>query len=202
MHSFAVMDGPDIPRDILRLAEAFVFASQDPVTWRSLQPLLPHDVDPTRVLEALERHCADRGVVLVNTGGAWAFRTALDLAPALRPTLTETRRLPRVAMETLVIIAMHQPLTRVEIEEIRGASLSQLTMDSLLETGLIESKGHREVPGRPTLWVTTSLFLAQFGLRSLRDLPGSHLFSARPARVSGTVNARDVEAPQPAGEAG
>ena len=101
------MDGPNIPLEILRLAEAFVFASPEPVTWKTLRPLLPDHLDPTDVLEALKQHCADRGVILVEIGGAWTFRTAADLAVKLQPALTETRRLPRVAMETLVIIALH-----------------------------------------------------------------------------------------------
>ena len=178
------MDDAGIPLDILRLAEAFVFASPEPVTAKTLRPLLPEHLDPTDVLDTLQRHCAARGVILVEIGGTWTFRTAPDLAPKLRPALTETRRLPRVAMETLVIIALHQPITRAEIEQIRGVSLSQLSMDVLLETGLIQPWGRKEVQGRPTLWVTTPQFLAQFSLRSLRDLPGSDLFSVRPAGPS------------------
>jgi segregation and condensation protein B len=188
---------PKIPLEILRLAEAFVFASPGPVTWKTLRPLLPDQLDPTDVLDALKRHCADRGVILVETGGAWTFRTAPDLAPTLRTVLTETRRLPRVAMETLAIIALHQPVTRPEIEEIRGVALSQLSMDVLLETGLIQPWGRRETPGRPTLWVTTPQFLARFGLRSLRDLPGADLFSAwrshRPKARQGAGGSADSE---------
>jgi segregation and condensation protein B len=194
------MDGPRIPLEILRLAEAFVFASPEPVTWKTLRPLLPDHLDPTDVLDALKHHCADRGVILVETGGAWTFRTAPDLAPDLQTALTETRRLPRVAMETLVIIALHQPVTRTEIEDIRGVALSQTSMDVLLETGLIQPWGRRETPGRPTLWVTTPQFLAQFGLRSLRDIPGADLFSAwrsrRPEagqRAGGSVDGEDGE---------
>jgi len=189
------MDGPKIPLNVLRLAEAFVFASPVPVTWKTLRPLLPDHLDPTDVLDALKLHCADRGVILVETGGAWTFRTAPDLAPDLQTALTETRRLPRVAMETLVIIALHQPVTRTEIEEIRGVALSQTSMDVLLETGLIQPWGRRETPGRPTLWVTTPQFLAQFGLRSLRDIPGADLFSAwrsrRPDADQGSADAED-----------
>jgi segregation and condensation protein B len=99
------------------------------------------------------------------------FRTASDLAPALRKVVEVPRRLPRVAMETLAIIAYHQPVTRPEIEEIRGASLSQQTLDALLEAGLVAPRGRRESPGRPTLWGTTPAFLAQFGLNDLRELP-------------------------------
>ena len=179
------MDGPKISLEILRLAEALVFASPAPVSWKTLRPLLPDHLDPTDVLDALKRHCADRGVILVEIGDAWTFRTAPDLAAKLQPALTETRCLPRVAMETLVIIALHQPITGAEIEQIRGVSLSQLSMDALLESGLIQPWGRREAQGRPTLWVTTPRFLAQFGLRSLRDLPGSNLFSSRPVASRG-----------------
>ena len=167
------MDGQGIPRNILRLAEAFIFASSEPVTWKSLRPILPDQFDPVAVLEALQGHCADRGVVLVESGGIWAFRTATDLAAPLRTGLSETRRLPRVAMETLVVIALYQPLTRTDIEDIRGVAVGQGTMDELLETALIEPWGRKETAGRPTLWVTTPRFLAQFGLASLRDLPGA-----------------------------
>ncbi len=155
----------------LRLAEALVFASAEPVPARALQQLLPPDADAEAVLAALRERCAGRGVTLVEVAGGWQFRTAPDLAPALRRVVPQPRRLPRAAMETLAIIAYHQPVTRPEIEEMRGTSLSQQTMDALLESGLIAAGGRREVPGRPTLWGTTPAFLAQFGLRDLRDLP-------------------------------
>ena len=157
--------------DQIRLAEALVFASAEPVSARSLQQLLPPDADADAVLGALREQCAGRGVTLVEVAGGWQFRTAADLAPALRRVVAQPRRLPRAAMETLAIIAYHQPVTRPEIEEMRGTSLSQQTMDALLEAGLIAANGRREVPGRPTLWATTPAFLTQFGLRDLRDLP-------------------------------
>ncbi len=169
----------DVPIEILRLAEAFIFASPEPVTYKALEPVLPRDIDPFLVVAALRQHCADRGVVLVDTGNGWSFRTAPDLGPRLREALSETRRLPRVAMETLVVIALHQPATRADIEQIRGVSLSQATMDALLETGLIQPWGRKDTPGRPTLWVTTPRFLAQFGLKSLRELPGAERFRPR-----------------------
>jgi segregation and condensation protein B len=155
----------------MRLAEAVVFASTQPVTPRVLANLLPDDTDVDAVMAALEAMYAGRGVGLVQAAGGWQFRTAPDIAPALRKVVELPRRLPRVAMETLAIVAYHQPVTRTEIEEIRGAALSQTTLDLLLENGLVTPKGRRETPGRPTLWGTTPAFLAQFGLNDLRDLP-------------------------------
>jgi segregation and condensation protein B len=160
-----------VDEEQLRLAEALVFASADPVPARALQQLLPPDSDAEAILAALRDRCTGRGVMLVEVAGGWQFRTAPDLAPMLRKVVTQPRRPPRAAMETLAIIAYHQPVTRPEIEEMRGTSLSQQTMDALLEAGLIAAGGRREVPGRPTLWGTTPAFLAQFGLRDLRDLP-------------------------------
>ena len=178
------MDVFEVPLELLRLAEAIVFASPEPVTWQRLAPMLPRDLDPGIVFTALERHCADRGVILVRAGEGWTFRTAPDLAAQVRSMMTEARRLPRVVMETLVLIALHQPVTRAEIEDIRGVALAQTTMDLLLESGLVKPWGRKEAPGRPTLWVTTPRFLSQFGLRSLRDLPGSHLTRSNAARVA------------------
>ena len=155
----------------LRLAEAFVFASAAPVGARALSQILPQGVDCDLVLSALRARYAGRGVELVEVAGGVQFRTAPDLAPKLRRVVAMPRRLPRVAMETLAIVAYHQPVTRPEIETIRGTSLAQATLDALLEASLIETKGRRETPGRPTLWGTTEAFLIQFGLKALRDLP-------------------------------
>jgi segregation and condensation protein B len=155
----------------LRLAEALVFASDRPVTPVRLQQALPPGVEAHTVLTALAAQCADRPVQLVEVAGGFAFRTAPELAPALTRVVEVPRRLPRAAMETLAIIAYHQPVTRAEVEEIRGASLSQSTLELLLEMGLIAPRGRKEVPGRPSLWATTPKFLEQFGLRSLIDLP-------------------------------
>jgi len=160
----------EIPQ-ALRLAEAVVFAATQPVTPRVLAQILPDDADVDTVMAALTEAYAGRGVNLVQVGGGWQFRTAPDVAPNLRKVVELPRRLPRVAMETLAIIAYHQPVTRPEIEEIRGAALSQNTLDLLLENGLVTPKGRKETPGRPTLWGTTPAFLAQFGLNDLRDMP-------------------------------
>jgi len=161
----------EISETSLRLAEAFVFASATPVTSRALATLLAEEADIEAVIAALRARFSGRGVELAEVAGGWQFRTAADLAPRLRRVIEQPRRLPRVAMETLAIIAYHQPITRPEIEEIRGTSLSQQTLDALLEAGLVAPKGRREVPGRPTLWGTTPAFLIQFALRDLRDLP-------------------------------
>lgn len=155
----------------IRLAEAVIFASQAPVTERVLANLLPPESDVAGVIAALSAQYEGRGVHLTEVAGGWQFRTAPDIAPQLRKVVELPRRLPRVAMETLAIIAYHQPCTRTDIEEIRGAALSQNTLDLLLENGLVTPKGRRETPGRPTLWGTTPSFLAQFGLDDLRGLP-------------------------------
>jgi len=165
-----VGDGPP-SREAIRLAEALVFASANPVTAARLAPLLPPGMSAPAVLAALAAEYEGRGVTLVNVAGGYAFRTAEDLAPLLTRVVEVPRRLPRVAMEAVAIIAWHQPVTRAEIEEIRGTALSQNTMELLLENGLVAPRGRKEAPGRPTLWGTTPKFLEQFGLASLRDLP-------------------------------
>jgi segregation and condensation protein B len=138
---------------------------------RRLAGLLPEDAQADAVLAGLQARYAGRGVELAEIGGGWQFRTAADLAARLTRVIQRPRRLPRVAMETLAIIAWNQPVTRAKIEETRGAALGQQTLDALLEAGLVRTAGHLEVPGRPTLWATTPQFLAQFGLKDLRDLP-------------------------------
>ena len=175
-------DGIYLPgaEEHVRLAEALVFASAEPVTARAVAALLPEGVDADSVLSTLRDRCAARGVVLVEVAGAWQFRTAPDLAPTLRRVVAQPRRLPRAAMETLAIVAYHQPVTRPEIEDMRGISLSQATMDALLEAGMIVALGRREAPGRPTLWGTTAAFLAQFGLADLRQLPRREDLLAEP----------------------
>ncbi|MFC0384120.1 SMC-Scp complex subunit ScpB [Muricoccus vinaceus] len=157
--------------EALRIAEALVFASATPVTAARLQPLLPAGQGAVETLSALAGAYEGRGVNLVPVAGGYAFRTAPDLAPTLTRVVEVPRRLPRVAMEALAIIAWHQPVTRAEIEEIRGTALSQATLETLLENGLVAPRGRKEAPGRPTLWATTPRFLEQFGLSGLRDLP-------------------------------
>lgn len=157
--------------DPLRLAEALLFASAEPVSPRALGQVLPDDADLDAVLAELRAQYAGRGVELVEVAGGWQFRTAPDLAERLRIVVQAPRKLPRAAMEVLAIVAYHQPATRPEIEQLRGATLAQATLDLLLTEGLVAPAGRREVPGRPTLWVTTQAFLSRFGLRDLRELP-------------------------------
>jgi segregation and condensation protein B len=155
----------------LRLAEASIFASAAPMTARALSQILPDDQDAEAVIAALRPRYEGRGIELFETGGGLRFRTAADLAPRLRKVVQVPRRLPRVALETLAIVAYHQPVTRPEIEDMRGTGLSQQTLDVLLENDLIVSRGRKETPGRPTLWGTTAKFLEYFGLRDIRELP-------------------------------
>lgn len=191
---------PGASPEAVRLAEALLFAADRPVPLGRLQSVLPEGQSAEAALAGLRRVLEGRGVVLVEVAGGWALRTAPDLAPALTRVVEVPRRLPRVAMETLAVIAWHQPVTRAEIEEIRGAGLSQATLEVLLEQGLIAPKGHKEVPGRPTLWGTTPRFLEQFGLASLRDLPRrEELVSAEAAAP--LLAAASAAAPEAAGGA-
>lgn len=156
----------------LRLLEAILYASDAPIDERVLTTRLPDGADLTALLEELKNHYAGRGVNLVKAGKCWAFRTAPDLASQLNITGMVTRKLGRVTVETLAIIAYHQPITRAEIEEIRGVGLSKGTIDVLLEAGWIKPRGRRNAPGRPMTWGTTDAFLDHFGLESTKDLPG------------------------------
>ena len=165
----------------VRLVEAFLFASAEPVAVSALARLVPMPYNAHEVLLALQERCQGRGVELEEVGGGWQFRTALDLAAELATVMEKPRRLPRAALETLAIVAQYQPVTRADIEDIRGAALSQGTVDVLLEAGLIEPLGAKEAPGRPTLWGTTAGFLAHFGLRSLRDVPGGGSLTRDPS---------------------
>jgi segregation and condensation protein B len=164
-------DTTTISDDSLRLVEAMLFAAAAPVSMRALTALLPDTEEAETVIAALRERYVGRGVELVAVGGGVQFRTAPDLARRLTRVIEVPRRLPRVAMETLAIIAYRQPVTRGEIEEVRGTTLSQSTMDTLLEAELIAPAGRRDSPGRPTLWATTPAFLSKFGLKALSDLP-------------------------------
>jgi len=156
----------------VRLVEALLFASAKPVTEAELAAHLPADTDVKAILARLADDYAGRGVQLIAVADGWAIRTAPDLASALRLTVEVPRKLSRAAIEALAIIAYHQPVTRAEIEDIRGVALSRGSLDQLLEAGWIKPRGHKQTPGRPALWVTTDEFLNHFGLANVGDLPG------------------------------
>ena len=156
----------------LRLLEAMLFASAEPLDEKSLAARLPQDVDVHEALVRLQEEYATRGVNLVRIGGKWTFRTANDLSWLLSKESIETRKLSRAAIETLAIIAYHQPVTRAEIEELRGVSTSKGSVDVLLETGWIRPRGRRKTPGRPLSYGTSEAFLSHFGLDAVGDLPG------------------------------
>ena len=156
----------------IRLLEAILFASTDLVTEKTLARRMPEGVEVATLLEELKFHYEGRGVNLVHVGRAWAFRSAGDLANVLNREIEVARKLGRATIETLAIIAYHQPITRGEIEEIRGVSLSKSTFDTLFEQGWIRPRGRRQSPGRPTAWGTADGFLDHFGLESIKDLPG------------------------------
>lgn len=173
--------------DTLRLLEALLFASAEGLSERALASRLPEGSDVEALLNALRDHYEGRGVHLIRAGKKWAFRTAPDLAARLAAHKQVERKLSRAGIETLAIIAYHQPVTRAEIEEIRGVGLSRGTLDTLLEAGWIRPRGRRRTPGRPTTWGTTDDFLDHFGLESTEDLPGTDelkaagLLDSRPA---------------------
>jgi len=161
-----------------RIVEALLFASAEPMTERMLANRLPEDADVKGLLKELRETYAERGVNLVRAGTSWAFRTAPDLSEFLNKEIEVARKLSRAAIETLAIIAYHQPVTRAEIEEIRGVGISKGTVDVLLENEWIRPRGRRQTPGRPLQWGTTDSFLDHFGLETLRDLPGTEELKA------------------------
>jgi segregation and condensation protein B len=162
----------EVRAEELRLLEAMLFASAEPLDEKSLAERLPQDIDVHAALLRLQEDYATRGVNLVRIGGRWTFRTASDLSWLLSKETVETRKLSRAAIETLAIIAYHQPVTRAEIEEIRGVTTSKGSVDVLLETGWIRPRGRRKSPGRPVTYGTSEAFLSHFGLDAVSDLPG------------------------------
>jgi segregation and condensation protein B len=156
----------------LRLLEALLFAAGEPLDEKALAARMPADTDLRTALRRLQTEYAPRGVNLVRIGNKWAFRTANDLAWLLTHEAIQPKKLSRAALETLAIIAYHQPVTRAEIEEIRGISGAKGTLDVLLEVGWIRPRGRRKAPGRPITYSTNEDFLSHFGLESLSDLPG------------------------------
>ena len=174
-----------------RILEALLFASDGPLDSDTLNDKLPEGADLGALLASLAERYANRGINIIEVAGGWTFRTAPDLAPHLTVYRTVRRRLSRAALETLAIIAYHQPVTRAEIEDIRGVGLSRGTLDQLLEAEWIKPKGRRPVPGRPLTWGTTAEFLNHFGIENLTDLPGveelkaSGLLQANPVAIGG-----------------
>src|SRR5690242_17713728 len=163
---------PQARPEELRLLEALLFASAEPIDQATLAKRMPDGVDVKDALAQLQAEYAPRGVNLVRVANKWTFRTAGDLSWLMTRESTETRRLSRAAIEVLAIIAYHQPVTRAEIEDIRGVSVSKGTVDVLLETGWIRPRGRRKAPGRPLTFGTTEAFLSHFGLEAIGDLPG------------------------------
>lgn len=169
---FAPSENPDLAERQLRILEALLFASAEPLSAAELAPQLGEGADVEALLAQLQQRYADRGVHLVRRGDKWAFRTAADLEFLLRRETTDTRPLSRAALETLAIIAYHQPATRAEVEEVRGVATGKGTLDLLMEAGWVRMRGRRRTPGRPVTYGTTESFLDHFGLESLADLPG------------------------------
>lgn len=178
-----------------RMVEAILFASADPVTVAELAGRMPHGADPAEALVHLRKRYEGRGVNVVKVGDAWAIRTAPDLGFLMQKETVEQRKLSRAAIETLAIIAYHQPATRAEIEEIRGVAVSRGTIDQLLELEWIRFGRRRMTPGRPVTYVVTQGFLDHFGLESARDLPG-----LKELRAAGLLDSRPLPGSQAPGD--
>ena len=158
--------------ELERMVEAILFATADPVSVKELTGRMPHGCDPAEALATLRKRYEGRGVNIVKVGDAWAIRTAADLGFLMQKETVETRKLSRAAIETLAIVAYHPPVTRAEIEEIRGVSVSRGTIDQLIEMEWIRFGRRKMTPGRPVTFVVTQEFLDHFGLENARDLPG------------------------------
>jgi segregation and condensation protein B len=156
----------------LRIIEAMLFASAAPVSIAQFQEFLPEGTEIEGLLADLQENYSNRGVNLVQISGKWALRTAEDMSAVLRKETIEQKKLSKAALETLSIVAYHQPVTRAEIEDIRGVAISKGTLDNLLEIGWVRMRGRRKTPGRPVTYGTTEAFLSHFGLNELTDLPG------------------------------
>ena len=161
-----------VDKDHIRVLEALLFASAEPMSTAALHERMPEGADVGGALMELQKHYEGRGVTLSEKDGMWAFRTATDLSESLKLEKEVKRKLSRAAMETLAIIAYHQPVTRAEIENIRGVATHRGTLDALMESNWVKPGRRRQTPGRPLTWVTTTDFLDHFSLESLMDLPG------------------------------
>ena len=194
------------PADQLRLLEALLFAAPAPLSEAELAERIGLEADVPGLLQELSANYAERGVHVVRLAGGWTFRTAPDLAPFLVSERPVARKLSRAAVETLAIIAYHQPVTRAEIEAIRGVALARGTLDRLLEAGWVRPRGRRDSPGRPLTWATTPTFLAHFGLGDLTELPGieelrqAGLLDLGPAVLNETAGEPAEAEPEPAEE--
>ncbi len=184
-------------REVMRLCEAMIFAATEPLSEEEMLKRLPEGAELMKALAYLKAEYFARGVNLVRVGKKWMFRTAPDLAWVLQREQVEPKKLSRAAMETLAIIAYHQPATRAEIEDIRGVALSRGTLDVLIETGWVRLRGRRRAPGRPVTYGTTEAFLLHFGLEQISDLPGldelkaAGLFDGRLPKGFGVPQPRD-----------
>ncbi|MDE2385065.1 MAG: SMC-Scp complex subunit ScpB [Alphaproteobacteria bacterium] len=156
----------------LRIIEAMLFAASEPLAIEAFNEFLPAGTDVAALLEDLSANYANRGVNIVQVAGRYSLRTAPDMGSLLRREKTEQKRLTKAALETLAIVAYHQPVTRAEIEDVRGVAISKGTLDNLLEIGWVKMRGRRKTPGRPVTYGTTESFLSHFGLNELTDLPG------------------------------
>jgi segregation and condensation protein B len=184
----------------LRMIEALLFAAAEPLDIDSIAARLPEGADVGALIEDLQKMYAPRGVNLIRLANKWMFRTADDLTFLMEREAIQQRKLSRAAMETLAIIAYHQPVTRAEIEEIRGVSVSKGTLDVLMETGWVRLRGRRKVPGRPVTYGTTEEFMIHFGLENIGDLPGHEEL-----RAAGLLEANlppDFDVPTPSSEGG
>lgn len=168
----AAMPAREALGDVVRMVEAIIFASSEPVTEKMLLERLPVEAELAPVLKLLQSEYRLRGVNLVKSGDGWAFRTASDLSFLMSRDQVKQKKLSRAALEVLAIIAYHQPVTRAEMEDIRGVETSKGTLDVLMETGWVKLRGRRRTPGRPVTYGTTDSFLDHFGLAEIRDLPG------------------------------
>ena len=180
-------DIDECPPDSLRMLEAILFAAKEPLDEVTISERLPDSIDFSSLVAQLTKAYANRGINIVKVGNKWTLRTAPDLADKLKIEKVAERRLSRAAQETLAIIAYHQPITRAEVESIRGVAVNRGTLDVLLEAGWIRPGRRRNTPGRPTTWLTSEGFLSHFGIENLHDLPGikelkdSGLLDSRPA---------------------
>ena len=167
-----VMDFPSEHRENLRILEALLFAANEPLDAESLKARLPKGANLTKLLNLIKAQYESRGVNLVKTGNKWSFKTAIDLSPMMKKEKIVQRKLSKAATETLSIIAYHQPVTRAEVEDIRGVHFSPGTLDVLMELNWVRPIGRKKVPGRPIVYGTTERFLEYFNIEQISDLPG------------------------------